>query len=141
MFVVFSNHFNVLMSKNIFKKSKNIINIYFDTKNYLKKNTMTLLNKSFYRSFSSGYFGSLIAQLGKHKCTSTRLKHEHVEQMWLPMIDGHHSVTIDWWFLWCLTSFAGYSWPVSLIAPHGYSTQVLFRSLRGLPPELNLLLP
>ena len=61
MFVVFSNHFNVLMLKNIFKKSKNIINIYFDTKNYLKKNTMKLLNKSFYRSFSSGYFESLIA--------------------------------------------------------------------------------
>ena len=38
MFLVFSNYFDVLMSKIIFKKSKNIINIYFNTKNYLKNN-------------------------------------------------------------------------------------------------------
>ena len=36
MFLIFSNHFNVLISKMIFKKSKNIIDIYFGTKNYLK---------------------------------------------------------------------------------------------------------
>ena len=38
MFLVFSNHFDVLMSKIIFKKSKNIIGMHFDTKNYLKSN-------------------------------------------------------------------------------------------------------
>ena len=38
MFLVFSNHFDVLMSKIIFKKSKNITGMYFDTKNYLKSN-------------------------------------------------------------------------------------------------------
>ena len=38
MFLVFSNHFNVLMLKIIFKKSKNIIGMYFNTKNYLKNN-------------------------------------------------------------------------------------------------------
>ena len=47
MFLVFSNHFDVLMLKIIFKKLKNIINIYFNTKNYLKNNqklhSMTLL--------------------------------------------------------------------------------------------------
>jgi len=37
MFLVFSNHFDVLISKIIFKKLKNI-NMYFDTKNYLKNN-------------------------------------------------------------------------------------------------------
>ena len=42
MFLVFSNHFNVLMLKIIFKKSKNIINIYFNTKNYLKNNQNNL---------------------------------------------------------------------------------------------------
>ena len=36
MFLVFSNHFDVLMSKIIFKKSKNIIDIYFNVNNYLK---------------------------------------------------------------------------------------------------------
>ena len=35
---MFSNHFNVLVLKIIFKKSKNIINMYFNTKNYLKNN-------------------------------------------------------------------------------------------------------
>ena len=38
MFLVFSNHFDMLMSKIIFKKSKNIIDMHFDTKNYLKSN-------------------------------------------------------------------------------------------------------
>ena len=38
MFLVFSNHFDVLMSKIIFKKSKNIIGMYFGTKSYLKSN-------------------------------------------------------------------------------------------------------
>ena len=38
MFLVFLNHFNVLMSKIIFKKSKKFIGMYFDTKNYLKNN-------------------------------------------------------------------------------------------------------
>ena len=38
MFLIFSNYFNVLMSKIIFKKLKNIIDIYFNTKNYLKSN-------------------------------------------------------------------------------------------------------
>ena len=38
MFLIFLNHFDVLMLKMIFKKSKNIINIYFSTKNYLKSN-------------------------------------------------------------------------------------------------------
>ena len=38
MFLVFLNYFDVLMSKIIFKKLKNIINIYFNTKNYLKTN-------------------------------------------------------------------------------------------------------
>jgi len=37
MFLVFSNHFDVLMSKIIFKKKK-IIGMYFSTKNYLKSN-------------------------------------------------------------------------------------------------------
>ena len=36
MFLVFLNHFDVLMLKIIFKKLKNIIDIYFSTKNYLK---------------------------------------------------------------------------------------------------------
>ena len=36
MFLVFSNHFDVLMLKIIFKKLKNIINLYFNIKNYLK---------------------------------------------------------------------------------------------------------
>jgi len=35
---MFSNHFKMLMSKIIFKKYKNIINMYFNTKNYLKNN-------------------------------------------------------------------------------------------------------
>ena len=38
MFLVFLSYFNVLMLKIIFKKSKNIINIYFNIKNYLKNN-------------------------------------------------------------------------------------------------------
>ena len=38
MFLVFSNHFDVLISKIIFKKSKNIIDMHFHIKNYLKKN-------------------------------------------------------------------------------------------------------
>ena len=38
MFLVFSNHFDVLMLKIIFKKSKNIIDMYFSTKSYLKSN-------------------------------------------------------------------------------------------------------
>jgi hypothetical protein len=38
MFLVFSNHFDVLMSKMIFKKLKNIIDMYFGTKSYLKSN-------------------------------------------------------------------------------------------------------
>ena len=38
MFLVFSNHFDVLILKMIFKKSKNIIYMYFSTKNYLKSN-------------------------------------------------------------------------------------------------------
>ena len=38
MFLVFSNYFDVLISKIIFKKSKNIIDMYFITKNYLKNN-------------------------------------------------------------------------------------------------------
>ena len=36
MFLIFLNHFDVLMSKMILKKSKNIIDIHFNTKNYLK---------------------------------------------------------------------------------------------------------
>ena len=36
MFLVFSNYFNVLMLKIIFKKLKNIIDMYFGTKSYLK---------------------------------------------------------------------------------------------------------
>ena len=35
---MFSNYFDVLMLKIILKKSKNIINMYFDTKSYLKNN-------------------------------------------------------------------------------------------------------
>ena len=38
MFLVFSNYFDVLMSKMIFKKSKNIIDMHFSTKSYLKNN-------------------------------------------------------------------------------------------------------
>ena len=38
MFLVFSNHFDMLISKIIFKKLKNIINMYFNTKSYLKNN-------------------------------------------------------------------------------------------------------
>jgi hypothetical protein len=38
MFLVFSNHFDVLISKMIFKKLKNIIGMHFDTKSYLKSN-------------------------------------------------------------------------------------------------------
>jgi hypothetical protein len=38
MFLVFSNHFDMLMSKMIFKKQKNIICMYFDMKSYLKSN-------------------------------------------------------------------------------------------------------
>ena len=38
MFLIFSNHVDVLMLKIIFKKSKNIINVHFNTKNYLKTN-------------------------------------------------------------------------------------------------------
>jgi hypothetical protein len=39
MFLVFSNHFDVLMSKMIFKKKKkNIIGMHFGTKSYLKSN-------------------------------------------------------------------------------------------------------
>ena len=38
MFLVFLNHFDMLISKIIFKKSKNIIDIYFSTKSYLKSN-------------------------------------------------------------------------------------------------------
>jgi hypothetical protein len=44
MFLVFSNHFNIMMLKIIFKKQKNIINIYFNTKNYLK-NIQNYTNK------------------------------------------------------------------------------------------------
>ena len=35
---MFSNYFNVLISKIIFKNLKNIINVHFNTKNYLKNN-------------------------------------------------------------------------------------------------------
>ena len=48
MFLVFPNYFDVLMSKMIFKKLKNIIGIYFGTKSYLKSNhksATTLSNK------------------------------------------------------------------------------------------------
>jgi hypothetical protein len=38
MFLVFSNHFDMLMSKIYFKKLKNIIGMHFNTKNYLKSN-------------------------------------------------------------------------------------------------------
>ena len=38
MFLVFSNHFDVLISKIIFKKSKNIIDMHFGMKSYLKSN-------------------------------------------------------------------------------------------------------
>jgi hypothetical protein len=37
MFLVFSNHFDVLISKNNFKKIKNIILMHFNTKTYFKK--------------------------------------------------------------------------------------------------------
>ena len=36
MFLIFSNHFDVLMLKIIFEKK--IIDIYFNMKNYLKSN-------------------------------------------------------------------------------------------------------
>ena len=38
MFLVFLYHFDMLMSKIIFKKLKNIIDMYFSTKSYLKSN-------------------------------------------------------------------------------------------------------
>ena len=38
MFLVFSNYFDVLISKLIFKKLKNITGMHFDTKSYLKSN-------------------------------------------------------------------------------------------------------
>jgi hypothetical protein len=38
MFLVFSNHFDVLMSKMIFKKYKKIIDMHFGTKSYFKSN-------------------------------------------------------------------------------------------------------
>ena len=38
MFLAFSNHFDVLISKIIFKKLKTIIDIYFNMKSYLKSN-------------------------------------------------------------------------------------------------------
>ena len=38
MFLVFSNNFDVLMSKIILKNKKNIIDIYFSMKYYLKNN-------------------------------------------------------------------------------------------------------
>jgi hypothetical protein len=41
---VFSNHFDILILKIIFKKQKNIINIYFNMKNYLKNNHNDSLN-------------------------------------------------------------------------------------------------
>ena len=46
MFLVFLNHFDVLMLKIIFKKLKNIINIYFNTKNYLKNNHNYKINRA-----------------------------------------------------------------------------------------------
>ena len=51
MVLVFLNHFDVLMSKIIFKKSKNIIDIYFNTKNYLKSNR----NHNTYHIWSGHY--------------------------------------------------------------------------------------
>jgi len=36
MFLVSSNHFEVLILKIIFKKYKNITSMYFNIKNYLK---------------------------------------------------------------------------------------------------------
>ena len=47
MFLIFSNHFDVLMSKMIFKKLKNIIDIHFDTKNYLKSKPQPHYQTSF----------------------------------------------------------------------------------------------
>jgi hypothetical protein len=38
MFIVFSNHFDALMSKIIFKNKKNIILMHFGMKNSLKNN-------------------------------------------------------------------------------------------------------
>ena len=38
MFLVFLNYFDVLISKIIFKKLKNIIGMYFGKKSYLKNN-------------------------------------------------------------------------------------------------------
>ena len=38
MFLVFLNYFDILMSKIIFKKLKNIIDMHFNTKSYLKSN-------------------------------------------------------------------------------------------------------
>ena len=38
MFLIFLNYFNILISKIIFKKLKNIIDMYFNIKNYFKKN-------------------------------------------------------------------------------------------------------
>jgi len=43
---MFSNYFDVLMSKIIFKNKKNIILIHFQIKNTLKNNIITLPNRS-----------------------------------------------------------------------------------------------
>jgi len=48
----FLNSFNVLMSKIIFKKWKNIIGMYFGTKNYLKNNHYHTVKHAFSLSWS-----------------------------------------------------------------------------------------
>ena len=46
MFLVYSNHFNVLILKIIFKKSINIIDMHFNMKNYLKSNRNHIIKQA-----------------------------------------------------------------------------------------------
>ena len=55
MFLVFLNHFDILMSKIIFKNKTNIIGMYFDMKNYLKNNCSYTAKIVWYYGSFCGY--------------------------------------------------------------------------------------
>jgi len=74
MFLVFSNHFDMLISKIIFNKWQNIIDIYFDTKNYLKNNHNYIPAKQKSHSRDSYFNMNCLCLTGQRDGSSLDLK-------------------------------------------------------------------
>ena len=106
MFLVFSNYFDVLILEIIFKKLKNIINIHFNTKNYLKNN-----NNNTNKQFRISLLGGPVVRQGRLEldCHGWSVVMWDLNPFFFHELTSHHPHLLDFTFTDLSLWFAGKS--------------------------------